>query len=85
MTMIAEAAHLRVVHGRADTREHVWLERQLVAQIADLSSREGLARAAKQETLSLALTAQCAVLVRLRELTNARYWSLLNGTAVKVE
>jgi hypothetical protein len=85
MTLIAEPAHLRVWHARADTREHVWLERLLVAQITDLSRREALARAAKQETISLALTAQCACLVRLRELTNARYWSLLNGTAVPVE
>lgn len=85
MALIAEGEHLKVMPGRADTREHAWLDGHLVAQIADLSRRDALARAAKQETLSLALTAQCALLVRLRELCHGRYWSLLNGTAVKVE
>lgn len=85
MSLVAEGEHLKVMYGRGDTREHVWLERQLVAQIADLSRREALARAAHQETLSLALTAQCACLVRLRELAHARYWSLLNGSAATVE
>lgn len=85
MALIAEHDALRVTSARPDTREHVWLDRQLVEQIADLSRRESLARASRQETLSLALTAQCACLVRLRDLCRTRYWSLLNGTAVKVE
>lgn len=85
MALLPEGDHLKISGDRPDTREHVWLDRHLDAQIADLSRRDALARAAKQETLSLALTAQCALLVRLRELCRARYWSLLNGTAVKVE
>jgi hypothetical protein len=82
---VAQNKYLRVVHGRADTREHVWLDHLLSDQIDDLSRREALARASNQETLSLALTAQAAIVQRLRDSARGRYWSLLNGTAVQVE
>jgi hypothetical protein len=76
---------LKAFCGRVDARELVWVDRLYVALIEDHSRREALARASKQETLSLILNAQVAILIMLREKTHSRYWSLLKGTAVTVE
>jgi hypothetical protein len=85
MPAVMQGKYLQVAHGRADTREQVWLDHLLTDQIDDLSRREALARAAHQDTLSLALSAQSAIVQRLRDAVHGRYWSLLNGTAAKVE
>lgn len=85
MPAALQGKYLQVAHGRSDLREQVWLDHLLTDQIDDLSRREALARSSHQETLSLALTAQSAIVQRLRSAVHSRYWSLLNGTAVKVE
>jgi hypothetical protein len=85
MPTVTDKKYLEVLHNRVDLREQVWLDHVLVDHIDDLSRREALARSSRQETLSLALTAQVACFTRLRDLCHSRYWALLNGTAAKVE
>lgn len=59
----------------------VWVDSMLRDVELDVQRREALARCHNQETISLVLNAQAALLVRLRASIHSRYWSLRNGTA----
>lgn len=66
-------------------KELVWADQMLFDQLTDLTRREVLARANRQETLSMILCGQVAVITRLRELVHRRFWQLRGSGPAKGE
>jgi len=56
-----------------------WCDQLLDAVGTEVGNREALARTSKQDTLSLALCAQLAVVERLRAAVRRRFWHLAGG------
>jgi hypothetical protein len=66
-------------------KELVWTDQMLFDQYADLTRREALARESRQETLSLVLCGQMALVGRLRALVHRRFWVLHGSGPTKAE
>jgi hypothetical protein len=85
---VARPAETLVLHEDYDVPDRqalVWADAMLHDEEVDIQRREALAREHRQETLSLALTAQAALLVRLRAKLHSRYWAVRNGNVPKGE
>lgn len=85
MALSVETPVLVEEYNVPERQSLVWVDAMLHDVEVDVQRREALARDRHQETLSLVLNAQGALLVRLRESIHSRYWSLRNGTAPRVE
>jgi len=59
-------------HGDLEALD--WCDQMLESVGADLDRRGAKARASQQETLSLTLTAQRAIVERLRDAVRTRFW-----------
>jgi hypothetical protein len=57
-------------------KELVWTDQMLYDELTDLTRREALAREKRQETLSIILCGQVAIVTRLRERVHRRFWQL---------
>jgi sugar (pentulose or hexulose) kinase len=61
-------------HGNADLETLDWCDRLLANECAELERREARARATNQCTISLTLSAQIAVIHRLRDEVRHHFW-----------
>jgi tRNA threonylcarbamoyladenosine modification (KEOPS) complex Pcc1 subunit len=85
VSLSAKTPLLLEPYDAPDRRALAWVDAMLHEVETDVQRREALARDRQQENLSLALTAQAALLVRLRARVHSRFRLLQRGNGAKVE